>query len=210
MAFEFGINITLIGVACVFSSLLVIGITCAVLKKIFEPERIELERMSQEGKPINVASPKSRSFMVELNGKSQIVKVEEAGFIGEKPEDFAPKLEIANIAEIMVDGKVFRVKVHDVGDALYSLEPTAKSSQIVKEKVYTETCAVRAPVPGTILRILVKVGDKVKRGEVVVVMEAMKMENEILSPVTGTIKAVNVSEGDAVVSGDIILVVGQI
>lgn len=55
--------------------------------------------------------------------------------------------------------------------------------------------AVTAPMPGSIIDVKVKVGDVVKRGQVLLVLEAMKMENEIVSPVDGTVLSVNVTKG---------------
>jgi pyruvate carboxylase subunit B len=53
-------------------------------------------------------------------------------------------------------------------------------------------------MPGTIVDIMVKVGDKVKAGDPVLVIEAMKMENEVPATIAGTVKAVNVAKGDSV------------
>ena len=66
---------------------------------------------------------------------------------------------------------------------------------------------VNAPMPGTILSVNVKVGDAVKKGQVLVVLEAMKMENEIMSPVDGTVTFVGVTQGATVESGSAICVI---
>ena len=66
---------------------------------------------------------------------------------------------------------------------------------------------VNAPMPGTILSVNVKVGDAVKKGQVLVVLEAMKMENEIMSPVAGTVTFVGVNQGATVESGSAICVI---
>ena len=66
---------------------------------------------------------------------------------------------------------------------------------------------VNAPMPGTILSVNVKVGDAVKKGQVLVVLEAMKMENEIMSPVDGTVTFVGVNQGATVESGSAICVI---
>ena len=65
--------------------------------------------------------------------------------------------------------------------------------------------AVKAPMPGNILKVLVKAGDSVKKGTLLCVLEAMKMENEILAPADGTIDTVAVAPG-ATVATDAILV----
>ncbi len=66
---------------------------------------------------------------------------------------------------------------------------------------------VNAPMPGTILSVNVKVGDAVKKGQVLVILEAMKMENEIMAPVDGTVSFVGVNQGATVESGSTICVI---
>ncbi len=65
--------------------------------------------------------------------------------------------------------------------------------------------AINAPMPGTILAVNVKPGQAVKRGDVLVVLEAMKMENEIMAPNDGTVGTVNVAKGQSVQSGATLL-----
>lgn len=66
---------------------------------------------------------------------------------------------------------------------------------------------VKAPLPGAILAVKVGVGDVVSAGQVLVLLEAMKMENEIASPIAGHVRDVRVSTGDAVGLGDVLCVV---
>lgn len=67
---------------------------------------------------------------------------------------------------------------------------------------------VNAPMPGTILKVNVSQGQAVKEGEVLCVLEAMKMENEILSPKAGTVSQIIVSKGSSVSTGDTLIVIG--
>ena len=67
---------------------------------------------------------------------------------------------------------------------------------------------VNAPMPGTIVRINVKAGDSVKKGDVLLVLEAMKMENDICAPADGTVLAVQVSQGEAVGADAVLLTLG--
>ena len=65
--------------------------------------------------------------------------------------------------------------------------------------------AINAPMPGTIVSVNVTVGQKVGKGDVLVVLEAMKMENEIMAPRDGVVASVNVSKGESVNSGTLLV-----
>ncbi|MBO4971459.1 MAG: biotin/lipoyl-binding protein, partial [Clostridia bacterium] len=66
---------------------------------------------------------------------------------------------------------------------------------------------VNAPMPGTVVKVCVKSGDSVKSGDVLCVLEAMKMENEIVAHKDGTVSSVTVSQGASVNSGDVLLTI---
>ena len=68
--------------------------------------------------------------------------------------------------------------------------------------------AVNAPMPGTILKVNVAQGQAVKEGDVLCVLEAMKMENDIIAPKSGTVTQVVVAKGASVSSGDPLVVIG--
>jgi biotin carboxyl carrier protein len=66
---------------------------------------------------------------------------------------------------------------------------------------------VKSPLPGIVLRLSVRVGDKVQAGQSIMVMEAMKMENEIRCALSGTLQEMRVKEGDAVLEGAVLAVI---
>ncbi len=66
---------------------------------------------------------------------------------------------------------------------------------------------VEAPLTGKIMRVEVKVGDKISEGDTVVILESMKMENPIAAPVSGTVAKVNVTENQTVKTGDALAVI---
>ena len=67
---------------------------------------------------------------------------------------------------------------------------------------------ITSPMPGTILSVNVSNGSAVKKGDVLMILEAMKMENEIMAPCDGTIASVNVTKGASVNTGDLLCVIG--
>jgi biotin carboxyl carrier protein len=65
---------------------------------------------------------------------------------------------------------------------------------------------VRAPMPGLVLGLPLEIGANVERGQTIVILEAMKMENDLASPITGTVKEIRVSKGQTVNQGDVLVV----
>ena len=82
-------------------------------------------------------------------------------------------------------------------------QPAAASQQPVAGGT-----AVKAPLPGTIIDIKVSIGQQVNVGDTVIVLEAMKMQNNIEAESAGTVKAINVTKGDSVMEGAVLLTIG--
>ena len=109
----------------------------------------------------------------------------------------APAVETYSVN---VDGRYFHVAVGPGGSAL-SIQPAAVSAPAVAG----DGVSVEAPMAGTILKVLVQVGSAVAEGDVVVIMEAMKMETEVRSRASGVVSAVHTKEGAAVTVGDTLI-----
>ncbi len=119
---------------------------------------------------------------------------------------------------IKLNGKVYEVEMEEVtgqasasilaAQAAASAVREASATTVEKEALAAPTApvagaeTVEAPMPGTIVSIAVKVGDQVKKGQVLLVLEAMKMENEIVAARDAQVVSVNVAKGDMVNPGD--------
>ena len=86
--------------------------------------------------------------------------------------------------------------------------PAAAPAPAPAAPVAAGAATITAPMSGTIFKLMVNPGDAVKNGQCVVVLEAMKMENEIFSPCDGTVKEVRVAQGASVNPGDVLVVIG--
>lgn len=81
----------------------------------------------------------------------------------------------------------------------------APQVQVSAPQAASSNTGVKAPLPGTIMTINVKVGDQVKRGDTLLVMEAMKMENNIMANKDGQVKAIHVTTGQTVVQDELLI-----
>ena len=110
--------------------------------------------------------------------------------------------------EIEIDGQVYHVKVRELpDDAVMTEQPKAGSSRNTADSAPpAEGKTMLAPMAGTILRILVKEGQPVKKGENLIVLEAMKMENEIVADKDGIIRSILVKANDSVESDQPLLI----
>ncbi len=131
-----------------------------------------------------------RNYNITVNGNVYQVAVEEVGGVATQPMSIAPAL-----APVVVPVAA------PVAAAPVAAAPVAPSPATTG----TEGAAkVSAPMPGKILDIKVNVGDTVKKGSVIVILEAMKMENEIVASSDGVVASINVSKNQSVEPGDTI------
>ncbi|WBW97090.1 biotin/lipoyl-containing protein [Oceanirhabdus sp. W0125-5] len=123
---------------------------------------------------------------------------------------------------ISFNGDVYELEVEEIGGAqstgevaVTKTEPVKAAAPKVVEKkeepkksAPTGGEAVTAPMPGAIIDVKVSEGQSVKAGDVVVILEAMKMENEIVAPVDGVVASINTSKGANVALGDTLVTIG--
>ncbi len=107
---------------------------------------------------------------------------------------------------ITVNGTAYDVTVDEADGAAPAAAPAASAKKPALAKKAAPAgaqgnVAISAPMPGNIVDVKVKVGDTVKNGTVVAVIEAMKMENDIVADRDGVVASVNVAKGDAVDTG---------
>ncbi len=138
-----------------------------------------------------------KKFQFKINGNSydtEIINVED------------------NIAEVEVNGTKYSVELTD------RIKPTPKTPKLVRSQpietpkttVASENTGIsklKSPLPGVILDIFVKVGDTVKEGDTVLLLEAMKMENNILADKDGVIISIEKQKQDAVMEGDVLITI---
>ncbi|MCF6268130.1 MAG: biotin/lipoyl-binding protein [Melioribacteraceae bacterium] len=123
-----------------------------------------------------------------------------------------------NVAEVEVNGSTYQVEIektiketktpklmrpkiiHSGGhDAAKTSKPSAAKG----------VGFVKAPLPGTILELKINIGDEVKVGDTLLIMEAMKMENNIKSDKAGKVTAIKINNGDSVLEGDVLIEIGE-
>ena len=143
-----------------------------------------------------------KEYKYKINGNEYNVVVEEL-------ED--------NKANVTVNGKSYQVELDRAAKPAVS-KPVARpaaapaaapaTAPAPKAAPAAGGAGIKAPLPGVILDIKVKVGDAVAKGQTVAILEAMKMENEIQAEINGTVTAVSVQKGDHVALGDHIMTIG--
>jgi biotin carboxyl carrier protein len=150
---------------------------------------------------VNVEDLQENSAQVEVNGLSFEVGFEDATGMSYTPATAAsaPKQEVAVPAVKQAKPVATTTKPAAAAPAAKSAAAAAASSG---------GAAIVSPLPGVIVDINVKVGDEVKSGQKVLVLEAMKMENNINADRDGKVVAIKVGKGDSVLEGDDLIIIG--
>ena len=110
--------------------------------------------------------------------------------------------------KVKVNGKTYVVELESIEETNKSIEvkEEVKKEESKSNKDLKGATTILAPIQGTVLNILVKVGQKVKRGDVLLLIEAMKLENEVNATVDGEVAEILVTKGQNVSNNDILIV----
>ncbi len=140
--------------------------------------------------------------------------------LGEQVWDVDARLTAQGIASLIIDGvsHVADIEDHagecvvDVGGETYTVQVEEHTRHIIRTRGGAAGGAgaqtLKAPLPGKISHVAVQVGDAVTAGQSLLVIEAMKMENELKAAAPGTVREVRVTAGQAVNAGDVLVVIG--
>ena len=165
----------------------------------------------------------------EVKREDELIEKAKAGKLVEKVEKEVPvKGPSIRTFNVFVEDEYYSVEVEPTGTAAITgpiagpapqaAQPAPKAEAVPKPVRASEPApaavgegevAVAVPMPGTVIRYQVDVGDKVKAGDIVVMLEAMKMENAIPAPADGVIKAVNFGPGASVKKGDVLAIIAK-
>jgi len=168
--------------------------------------------------PADWKPPKAPKTLEQAKRDEELIDLAKAGKLVEKKEAAAPpKGPGVRTFNVFVGDEYYQVDVEAVGSAMpaasatasaaparaaprpaASAPPAAAKKQTAQAEVAAGEAAIVAPMPGMIIRYDVNVGDRVKAGDVIVLFEAMKMQNNIPSPIDGTVKALMFKPGDPV------------
>ena len=118
----------------------------------------------------------------------------------------APESTAVRELTVEVDGETYHVRVHGLGAPAPA--PAGQPSVAAQSRPGAQDGAIQAPMQGLVVKIRVAPGDHVKLGDVVVVLEAMKMQNDIQSSLTGTVREVLVKEGAVVAINQVLMTIG--
>ncbi len=179
---------------------------------------LEAENLPITEENIFIAASCKEKGILYLTGKAKVNGVRKVE--AKKPEaKAAAPANTSGEYTVTVNGTAYGVKIANgtatVNGVAYPLSvvdgiAAPQVSAPAQQTVVTGSEDVTAPMPGLVLRLNVKVGDKVKKNDLVMVMEAMKMENEIFAPCDGEITAIRVNQGDQLQAGDVLMSIGGV
>ena len=115
------------------------------------------------------------------------------------------------VYKVKVNGKLFEVELESVSENNQTIAAPAQAAQPQPSAQPVQGGAgaeLKAPMAGNILEVKVALGQQVKKGQVIAILEAMKLENEVVSTAEGTVKQVLVNKGQAVTNQQVLVIVG--
>jgi len=146
-----------------------------------------------------------RKFIITVNGKSYEVEVEEVmGQMGGVAT--VPYVQAAPVSPAPVQAAPAAPAPQPQSAAAPATEK-APAQTTGSQPIPSGAEVIKAPMPGTILDVRVNVGDEIKKGQVLLILEAMKMENEIMAPRDGKVVSIQVSKGSSVNVDDVMLAI---
>jgi pyruvate carboxylase subunit B len=171
--------------------------------------------------------PRAPKTLEEVKKEDELIAKAKAGKLSEKPEKVTPeKGPGVRTFNVFIEGEYYEVGVEAVGGSpTITVSPGARAvdppptpsttietpPQVEEKKSppasVDEGTQILAPMPGMVIRYLVGVDNKVKAGDTLLILEAMKMQNNITAPVDGVVKVINFGPGDSVSSGDTLAVI---
>ncbi len=169
----------------------------------------------------------------DVKREDELIKKALAGQLVEKPKKEVPEKGAGiKTYNVFVDGDYYSVEIEDASGEIAITQPMvtvkpapkpvakpaappkvepkpapAEAPKVVEE-IKDIKGSVKAPMPGMIVDIKVEVGQNINKGDEVLILEAMKMQNSLTSPVSGVIKAIKVKSGDSVKQGDVLVIIG--
>ena len=170
--------------------------------------RLKEEKIEVSDENIFIAAACDEKGISFLKGESplSIRKIDNSNCDDDKECNLGENKGMSNATgnyTVVVDGQKFNVTVAE-GNADIQVTPVVSDSAAVTSEVPTGGAEVEATVSGNVWKILVKVGDKVEKGEVVAILEAMKMEIDVEAPCSGTVSAILANASDPVEEGQAI------
>jgi biotin carboxyl carrier protein len=179
-----------------------------------KPRKIELSKTAQGSFTAKIGD---KTHTIELNADKLIFEKEFEVRVDGKPYTVElPKIEREKLVPVKVEKATFKVQVRNSRMQVTTTSPPTfqPALQTPSRRVQTSKQAeavegaVTAPMTGKIVSIKVKKGDQVKLNQILCIIEAMKMENEITATKGGTVQEVNVTDGSPVSEGDTLVVIG--
>ena len=177
-------------------------------------------RVGHKAYRLRLAEEADGSFSVEVGGRRLRVRISGEPGSGEfrlevDGREYPVRIKLSGqVAEVLVAGKPFKVEVRAARPASFDKAPSGPSAPGPARRLAQQRQvmaaprkgAIISPIPGRVVALKVRPGDKVRKGDVLLIIEAMKMENEIRAPRDGTVKELLVSEGSSVSTGQPLLV----